>query len=89
MTPYLWATFLSIFAVQVTLPNRGRYTIAIFVYRVRHLLANLGWVDLCCSTLCLVLSGKLADLAEHVVKMVEHPKSKSTQPRFARRCLTL
>ena len=33
--------------------------------------------------------GKLAELAEHLGKMVEHPKPKSTQPRFARRCVTL
>ena len=32
-------------------------------YRVRHLLANLGLVDLdlCCSTLCLVLSGLMGN----------------------------
>ena len=59
-------------------------------YSVTHLLANLGWVDfdLECSTLCLVLpgsawaNGKLAELAELLGKMVEHPKPKSTQPRF-------
>ena len=30
-------------------------------YRVAHLVANLGWVDvdLCCSTLCIVLPGAL------------------------------
>ena len=28
---------------------------------------------------------KLAEVAEQVGKMVEHPKLKSTQPRFARR----
>ena len=33
--------------------------------------------------------GKLAELAEQLGKMVEHPKSKSTQPRFARRCVDL
>ena len=30
--------------------------------------------------------GKLAEVAEQLGKMVEHPKSKSTQPRFASRC---
>ena len=61
------------------------------LYRVTHLLANLGWVDFDfgCSTLCLVLPGKLAELAEHLGKMVEHPKSDSTQHRFARRGVTL
>ena len=33
--------------------------------------------------------GKLAELSEQLGKMVEHPKSKSTQPRFARRWVTL
>ena len=33
--------------------------------------------------------GNLAELAEQLGKMVEHPKSKSTQPRFARRWVTL
>ena len=39
-------------------------------YMVTHFMENLGWVDFdfACSTLCLVLPGK----------MVEHPKSKST-----------
>ena len=61
-----------------------------YLYRVAHLLTNLGWVDF---DLCLVLSAladvKFADVAEQVGKMVEHPKSKSTQPRFARRPGTL
>ena len=33
--------------------------------------------------------GKLAEVAEQLGKMVEHTKSKSTQPRFARRWVTL
>ena len=33
--------------------------------------------------------GILAEAAEHLGKMVEHPKLKSTQPRFARRWVTL
>ena len=32
---------------------------------------------------------KLAEVAELVGKKVEYPKSKSTQTRFDRRCLTL
>ena len=32
---------------------------------------------------------KLAEVAEKVGKMMEHPKLKSPKPRFARRCLTL
>ena len=43
-----------------------------------HPLPGSAWAD-----------GKLAELAEQLGKMVEHPKSMSTQPRFARRCVTL
>ena len=74
--------------------NRSTVTVGLGRERERQgtqLLANLSWVDFDfgCSTLCLVLSpdwadGKLAELAEQLGKMVEHPKSKSTQPRFAR-----
>ena len=42
------------------------------------ILAGPAWAD-----------GKLAELAKQLGKMVEHPKSKSTQPRFARICVTL
>ena len=44
-----------------------------------HLLADLVWVDFDfgTSTFCLV---KLAELAVWLGKMVEHPKSKSTEP---------
>ena len=60
-------------------------------------LASLGWVDfdLCCSTLCQVLSGLLLNWQKRLsrwaseAKMVEHPKSESTQPRFSRRWATL
>ena len=63
-------------------------------YRVTHLLANLGWAefDFGCSTSLpgsAWADGKFAELAEQLGKMVEHPKSKSTQPRFARRCVAL
>ena len=33
--------------------------------------------------------GKLAEVADQVGEMVEWPNSKSTKPRFVRRCLTL
>ena len=64
------------------------------VYREVHLLANLGWVDLDfgSSTLCLVsvwADEKLAELVEQLGKMEEHPKSKSTQRRFAKRWTSL
>ena len=34
-----------------------------YLYRVNHLLANLGWVDFdfACSTLCLVLPGLMGN----------------------------
>ena len=43
-----------------------------------HPLPGSAWAD-----------GKLAELAKHLGKMVEHPKSKPTQPRFARSWATL
>ena len=42
-----------------------------------HPLPSSAWAD-----------GTLAEVAEQVGKMMELPKSKSTQPRFARRCRT-
>ena len=57
------------------------------LYRVAHLLTDLGWVDLDlgCST------GRWAVLQLWCCpsKTVEHPKSKSTQARSARRWVTL
>ena len=55
------------------------------LYRVTHLLANLGWVDfdLGCSP------GWLAATVATYCPSGELPKSKSTQPRFASRCVTL
>ena len=59
-------------------------------YRVTHL--RRTWVGL---TLILHVPpaawavGKLAELAEQLAKMVEHPKSKSTQSRFDWGCFTL
>ena len=43
-----------------------------------HPLPGSAWAD-----------GNLAELAEQLGKMVEHPKTKSIQPRFARRWVTL
>ena len=56
-------------------------------YRVGHLLADLGWVDLdlvsspgwWAATVAIYCPGR----------MMEHSKSKSTQPRSASRCPTL
>ena len=69
----------------------SRAKIQIQIFRVTHLLANLGWVDLDfgCQTLCLVLPGLMGNWQNWLGKMVEHPKLKSTEPRFARRCVTL
>ena len=55
-------------------------------YRVTHLLANLGWVDLILTVPLAWAGGNLAEVAEQLGKMVvvEQPKSISTQPRFAR-----
>ena len=57
------------------------------MYRVIHLLANLGWVylDLGCST---VLLGQHRSCST-AQRPVEQPKSKSTQPRFVSRWVTL
>ena len=56
-------------------------------YRVTHLLADLGWVDLDlgCS---IVLLGQHRS-CRTAQPPVEHPKSKSTQPRSGRRWVTL
>ena len=57
------------------------------MYRVTHLLTDLGWVDfdLGCST----ARWAVLQLLCCPSKTVEHPKSKSTQPRSARRWVTL
>ena len=57
----------------------------------RHLLANLGWVDFDfgCSPLCMVLPGLILNWLSSWARWCEHPRSKSTQPRFARRWATL
>ena len=52
---------------------------------------NLGWVDMDfnCSTVCQILLGLVGIWQKRLSKMVDHSKSKSTQPRFARRWVTL
>ena len=56
-------------------------------YRVSHLLADLGWVDLDLGSSPGWLAIAVAIFCPS--RMVEHPKSKSTQPRFVRRWDTL
>ena len=53
------------------------------LYREFHLLANLGWVDLDLGSSPGWWAGTVASFCPS--RMVEHPKSKSTQPRFASR----
>ena len=55
-----------------------------YKYRVTHHLANLGWFDF-----DLDLPGLRGNWQNWLSKMVEQPKSKSTQSRFARRWVTL
>ena len=56
------------------------------MYRVFQQLADLGCValDLMCFSICPVLTRQmgLAVMAEQLGKMVEHSKSKSTQPKY-------
>ena len=52
-----------------------------------HLVANLGWVDLDLGSSPRLVAATVATYCPS--RMVEHPKSKSTQPRFATRCVTL
>ena len=52
-------------------------------YREFHLLANLGWVDLDLESSPSWWAGTVASYCPS--RMVEHPKSKSTQPRFTSR----
>ena len=52
-------------------------------YREFHLLANLGWVDLDLGSSPGWWAGTVASYCPS--RMVEHPKPKSTQPRFASR----
>ena len=53
-------------------------------YRVTHLVANLGWVDFGFGEFPRLVAAIVATYCPS--RMVEHPKSKSTQPRFATRC---
>ena len=55
------------------------HSVLLLNYREFHLLANLGWVDLDLGS----SPGTVATYCPS--RMVEHPKSKSTQPRFASR----
>ena len=57
------------------------------LYRVAHLLANLGWVDFDfgCSTLCQVLPGLMGKWQNLLSSWARW----WSQPRFASRCVTL
>ena len=60
-------------------------------YRVTHLLANLGWVDLDlgCSNLCLVLPGLMGNWQIWLsIRARWWNLPNQSQPRFARRCVT-
>ena len=57
------------------------------MYRVSHLLAELGWVDLNLGSSPGWWAAPVDTFCPS--RMVEHPKSKSTQPRFVRRWDTL
>ena len=52
-------------------------------YRVFHQFTDLGWVDfgVLLSADSAWADGTLAEVAEQLGKMVEHPKSKSMQPK--------
>ena len=58
-----------------------------YMYRVSHLLPDLGWVDLYLGS----SQGWLAVTADSYCpcRLVEHLRSKTTQPRFARKWDTL
>ena len=56
-------------------------------YRETHLVANLGWVDLDFGSSPGWWAATVATYCPN--RMVEHPKSKSSQPRFSTRCDTL
>ena len=57
------------------------------VYRASHVLEDLGWVDLDFGSSPGWWAATVATYCPN--RMVEHPKSKSTQPRFSTRCDTL
>ena len=59
------------------------------VYRVTHLLTDLGWVDLDLGCSTSTDRWAVLQLLCYPSKTVEHPKSKSTQPRSVRRWVTL
>ena len=72
--------------------NPGTYRVARWLHSTGGL---ISWPTSVGLTLIWVVppsawaDGKLAELAEQLGKMVENPKSKSTQPRFARRWVPL
>ena len=73
-----------VLAAENSSSNTGKYSLyhEDQVYRVANLLANLSFVDfdLCCYTLYSAWAdGKLAEVAEQVGKMAEHPKFKFNQ----------
>ena len=57
------------------------------VYRVTHLVVNLGWIDLDLGSSPGWWAATVATYCPS--RVVEHPKSKSTKPRYATRCVTL
>ena len=59
-------------------PSPGEPPLGWLWFWLFHPLPGSAWAD-----------GKLAELAEQLGKMVEHPKSKSTQPKFAKRWTSL
>ena len=73
------------------LDNIGTCYIDHDLYRVTHLLANLGWVDfdLEWSTILLSRFCQIPTSPSRIWQTVEQLKSMSTQPRFARRWVTL
>ena len=73
---------------------QSNYNVANKPCRVVHLVGPLGWVDFLFWMFHLLPGsawalGKLAELAEQVGKMVEHYRSKSTQPNYPTRWNTL
>ena len=63
-----------------------------------HIIYSISWRTLVGLSLILAVppsawfawaDGNLEEMAEQLGKMVKHPKSKSTQPKFARRMVFL
>ena len=84
----MWKLFLK----QLNSTQIKNVTYGHQLYRMTHLLANLGWVLLLlfhCLPYLAWAGGNLADLAVQLGKIVKHHKSKSIQPSIARRWVTL